>query len=210
MKKIVIVDYGVGNLGSLRRAVAQYAPEVVVSEEREVIESADALFLPGVGTFASGMEGLRVRGLIEPIQAAAAKGIPIFGICLGAQLLLERGHEFGEHAGLGIIKGEVVPFPPLEDGATVPAIGWQKVEPSAAVGAQVLCAGLAHPDMYFVHSYILVPAEQSVSLATTVYGGYTYCAVVGSGAVYGTQFHPEKSGQAGLKLIENFIKSLER
>lgn len=210
MKNIVIVDYGVGNLGSLRRAVAQYAPEVMVSEEREVIESADALFLPGVGTFASGMEGLRVRGLIEPIQAAAAKGVPIFGICLGAQLLLEKGHEFGEHKGLGIIKGEVVPFPALESGATVPAIGWQKVAPSQAAGAQTLFSGLAEPEMYFVHSYILSPASAEASLAATVYGGYTYCAAVGSGKIYGTQFHPEKSGHAGLKLIENFIKSLER
>lgn len=208
MKKIVIIDYGVGNLGSLRRAVALHAPEVVVSEEREVIESADALVLPGVGTFAAGMEGLRVRGLVEPVLAAARRGVPILGICLGAQLLLERGYEFGEHEGLGLIKGEVRPFPPLAAGATVPAIGWQAVEPKASAAAAMLFADLARPDMYFVHSFVLVPKQQETVLATTAYGGHTYPAAIGEGTIYGTQFHPEKSGPAGLKLIQNFITSI--
>lgn len=209
MKDIVIVDYGVGNLGSLRRAVAKSAPEVRISEERESIERADALLLPGVGSFAAGMEGLRVRGLVEAIQVAAKKGTPILGICLGAQLLLEKGHEFGEHQGLGIIGGEVAHFPALPAGVAVPAMGWQKVTPSDASGTSVLFKDLKEPDMYFVHSYVLMPTDPSHSLATTSYGGYTYCAAVGSGNAYGTQFHPEKSGPTGLKLIENFIRSLD-
>lgn len=208
MKKIVIVNYGINNLGSLRRAVALYAPEVMVSEEPEAIESADAILLPGVGSLAAGMEGLRVRGLVEPLRAAAKRGVPILGICLGAQLLLAKGYEFGEHEGLGLIAGEVRPFPQLPQGTVVPAIGWQRVSPGDTAQAQSLFAGLGQPDMYFVHSYACIPEDPKAVIATTTYGGHTYAAAIGEGTIYGTQFHPEKSGPAGLTLIQNFIISI--
>lgn len=211
MKKnstIAIVDYGVGNLWSVLKAVSCFAPSAYITEEAEKIEAADAIILPGVGTFKAGMDGLAVRGLIEPIRAAAKRGVPVLGICLGAQLLLERGHEFGQHEGLGLIRGEVVLFPALPAGVKVPAIGWQEVMPTENAKAQMLFAGITKPFFYFVHSYVLMPTSSDSSLADTTYGDYAYCAMVGEGNVYGTQFHPEKSGEAGLQLIQNFINSI--
>ena len=211
MKKnptIAIVDSGVGNLWSVLKAVRCFAPSAFITEEKEEVEAADAIILPGVGTFKAGMEGLAVRGLTDVIQTAAHKGIPLLGICLGAQLLLERGYEFGEQKGLGIIKGEVVRFPELPKGIKIPAIGWQEVVPMENPKAKTLFAGITNPFFYFVHSYILVPALPESSLANTTYGGYAYCAVVGQENVYGTQFHPEKSGEAGLQLMQNFITSI--
>lgn len=211
MKKnptIVIVDSGVGNLWSALKAVRRFAPSAYITEEAAQVETADAIILPGVGTFKAGMDGLRVRGLIEPIQTAAKRGVPILGICLGAQLLLERGYEFGEHEGLGIIKGSVARFPTLPAGVKVPAIGWQEVAPAGHLKAKMLFAGITKPFFYFVHSYVLMPSEPESSLAGTTYGDYAYCAVVGERNVYGTQFHPEKSGEAGLQLIRNFINSI--
>ncbi len=205
---VVIVDYGVGNLWSLLKAVHCFVPDAFISEEKEKIESADAIILPGVGAFKAGMDGLAVRGLIEPIQQAAKRGVPILGICLGAQLLLERGYEFGEHEGLGILQGEVVRFPQLPEGVAIPAIGWQEVSPTEAPEAKALFSGLKKPFCYFVHSYILKPTDPAVVLAETTYGGYTYCAAIGERNVVGTQFHPEKSGPVGLAILENFIKQI--
>lgn len=205
---IVIVDYGVGNLWSVLKAVRHFATSAYITEEKDKIEVADAIILPGVGTFKAGMDGLAVRGLIEPVQTAARRGVPILGICLGAQLLLERGYEFGEHEGLGLIKGEVVQFPELSKGVKIPAIGWQEVVPTNSTEAKNLFMGITKPFFYFVHSYILKPSSPESSLADTVYGDYAYSAVVGQGNTHGTQFHPEKSGEAGLQLIQNFITSI--
>ncbi|MEK7144833.1 MAG: imidazole glycerol phosphate synthase subunit HisH [Patescibacteria group bacterium] len=211
MKKdptIVIIDSGVGNLWSALKAVRRFAPSAFITEEKEKVETADAIILPGVGTFKAGMEGLAVRGLVEPIRVAGKRGMPILGICLGAQLLLERGYEFGEYEGLGLIKGEVRRFPELPKGIKVPAIGWQEVMPAVAPNAKKLFEDITNPFFYFVHSYVLAPSSTESSLASTTYGDYAYCAVVGQGNIYGTQFHPEKSGEAGLQLIQNFINSI--
>ncbi len=205
---IVIVDYGVGNLWSLSKALAKFA-DVEITEERQRIEKADAIILPGVGTFKAGMEGLVVRGLAEVIKERARAGVPVLGICLGAQLLLERGHEFGEQDGLGLIKGEVVQLPAMPPGITIPVIGWQEVVPTRQPGAAALFSGITNPFFYFVHSYMLVPKDQSV-LAKTTYGGYQYSAALGEKNIFGVQFHPEKSGPAGLKLLENFIRSIKQ
>ncbi len=205
---IVVVDYGVGNLWSLNKALSRFA-DVEITEEREKIEKADAIVLPGVGTFKAGMEGLVVRGLVDVIKERARIGVPVLGICLGAQLLLERGHEFGEHEGLGLIKGEVILFPSMPPGVTMPVIGWQEVVPTGHPGAAALFAGITNPFFYFVHSYMFVPNDQSV-LAKTIYGGYQYAAAFGEGNISGVQFHPEKSGPAGLKLLENFVRSLKQ
>ena len=205
---IVIVDYGVGNLWSLSKALAQFA-DVEITEERQRIEKADAIILPGVGTFKAGMEGLAVRGLAEVVKERARAGVPVLGICLGAQLLLERGHEFGEQDGLGLIKGEVVQLPAMPPSVTMPVIGWQEVVPTQQPGAAALFTGITNPFFYFVHSYMFAPKEESV-LAKTTYGGYQYAAALGEKNIFGVQFHPEKSGPAGLKLLENFIRSLKQ
>lgn len=206
---IVIIDSGVGNIWSVLKAVHRYAPNARLTEDKADVETADAIILPGVGTFKAGMDGLRVRGLIESIQEAGKRGVPILGICLGAQLLLEKGYEFGEHEGLGLIKGEVKVFPALPEGIKVPAIGWQKIDVSTAGHGNPLFEGITNPFFYFVHSYVLMPEQDENSLATTTYGDYVYSAVVGKGTIYGTQFHPEKSAETGLKLIENFINQVK-
>jgi len=120
MTKVCIVDYGVGNIHSALKAFRLYTDDVVLSEDPEVVRGADKLVLPGVGSFEAGMEGLRVRGLIEAVQEKAKAGTPLLGICLGAQLLMTTGHEFGTFRGLDIISGEVVPFPQLAEGAKTP------------------------------------------------------------------------------------------
>ncbi len=204
--KITIVDYGVGNLWSLSKAVSLFA-EVEITEEPEKIEKARALILPGVGSFTAGMEGLAVRGLIDVIKDRARSGVPVLGICLGAQLLLERGHEFGEHEGLGLIKGEVVALPAMPAGVTMPIIGWQEVVPTQSPQAAALFARTEKPFFYFLHSYMFEVKEESI-LAKTTYGGYHYAAALGEKNIFGVQFHPEKSGPAGLKLLENFIRSI--
>ncbi|MDO8492716.1 MAG: imidazole glycerol phosphate synthase subunit HisH [bacterium] len=207
-KKVAIVDYGVGNLWSVLKAVRQFAPNTEVTEEKKEIEEAKAIILPGVGTFKAGMDGLAVRDLVQTIKTAAGRGVPILGICLGAQLLMERGYEFGERAGLGLVKGEVVKFPELPAGIKIPDIGWQEVRPAGNKSTKALFLGVERPYFYFVHSYILKPKDIETSLAETTYGGYNYCAAIGEGKTYGTQFHPEKSGKAGLKLIENFLAGI--
>jgi imidazole glycerol-phosphate synthase subunit HisH len=204
-KKIVIVDCGVGNLWSVHKAFKQFAPNTVISEEPPDIEDADALVLPGVGTFSAGMEGLTKRGLVGPLKAAVERGVPLLGICLGAQLLLETGHEFGEQKGLGLIQGEVIPFPEFSHGEKLPVIGWQNIKPNEHPRAQDLFKDINTPCFYFVHSFLLNPSNKEDSVADTSYGDYSYCAVVGKGNIFGTQFHPEKSGEAGLQLIKNFI-----
>ena len=208
MKNVVIIDYGVGNLGSLRRAFSPLC-NVTISEEKELIASADAIVLPGVGAFAAGMEGLRVRNLIETLKEAATRNVPMLGICLGAQLFLEKGHEFGEHDGLGLIPGEVVHFSTIAQKATVPIIiGWQKISPAEENTAPELFAGLDTPFMYFVHSYIIRPTNAEHILAETTYNETNYCAMVRSGVILGTQFHPEKSGESGLRLLRNFVERI--
>lgn len=207
MKNIAIIDYGVGNLGSLRRAFAPLC-NVTISEEKEVIESADALVLPGVGAFHAGMEGLRVRNLIDTLLAAKERSVPMLGICLGAQLFLEKSYEFGEHDGLGLIPGEVVHFSTIAPEATVPIIGWQEVTLSSRSVAPDLFAGLQKPFMYFVHSYIMRPTQEEHVLAKTVFSDKEYCAIVTRGAITGTQFHPEKSGASGQLFLKNYVASL--
>ena len=192
---------------SVLKAVQRFAPDVVVTEDPAVVATAEAIILPGVGSFKAGMDGLKIRGLVQPLQQAGKKGIPILGICLGAQLLLERGYEFGEHEGLGLIEGEVVAFTDLPLGSKVPVIDWQEVVPQTNE-AQVLLGGSGKAYFYFVHSFLLKPKHERNLFASTSYNGYSYCAVVGSGRIIGTQFHPEKSGEAGLTLLKNFIHGI--
>lgn len=210
MKRVVIVDYGVGNLCNLERAIRSFGVSVVISEEADVIRAADAIILPGVGAFASGMRGLEVRGLIPTLADAARDGKPILGICLGAQILLTTGSEFGTHQGLGLIPGSVVPFPPLPAGVKIPHIGWNTLAP--ANGAEwkgtILDSTRETDAVYFVHSFILAPDDSAHALAETTYGEYPFCSAVRRGNIYGCQFHPEKSGPVGLAILKNFLRDL--
>ncbi|MBI2636159.1 imidazole glycerol phosphate synthase subunit HisH [Candidatus Peregrinibacteria bacterium] len=206
--KIVVVDYGVGNIHSAIKGLKRFTDNVVLSEDPAEIRAASALVLPGQGAFKTGMEGLRVRGLLEEVKQAAAAGKPILGICLGAQLLLAKGFEFGEHEGLGLLPGKVAHFPALQDGAKIPHMGWNAIEePTPGKWKGTALEGLrSGAEMYFVHSYILQPTDPAHVLATTLYGGLRFPSVIGKGNMIGCQFHPEKSGEGGLRIIRNFVE----
>jgi glutamine amidotransferase len=204
MKKIAIIDYGVGNLYSLHKALKKYA-DAFLTEETDELLAADAIVLPGDGAFHAGMEGLKRRNLLEPLLQKINAGTPVLGICLGAQILLTKGYEFGEWEGLGVIPGRVVKFPALSPGTKVPHINWSPIAPANNSWENTILGGVEPGAyVYFVHSYILEPQHPSAILATTTYGGHTFCSAMQSGQVYGCQFHPEKSGEVGLGIIKNF------
>lgn len=211
MSSIVIIDYGVGNIHSAMKGLKRFASDVVLSEDPAVIRAASALVLPGQGAFEAGMEGLRKRGLIDEVKNAGKSGKPILGICLGAQLLLERGHEFGDWEGLGFMQGEVVRFPALKNEKT-PHMGWNSIHTPAAglrpagwKGTPL--EGLKEgSEMYFIHSYILQPKNPEHVIAETTYGGLTFPSVIGTGNIIGCQFHPEKSGETGLQILKQFVE----
>ena len=207
-KKIAIVDYDVGNLQSLIKAFEFCGAKVSVSEESSAIKNADAVVLPGVGSFSAGMRGLKLRGLIETVKGVAAADKPMLGICLGAQLMLSQGYEFGEFEGLGIMPGKVVRFPDLKE--KIPQIGWNGVYASTVGSWQnsVLADLPENFNAYFVHSYILAPDSSENILGLTSYGGHEFCSIMKKGNIYASQFHPEKSGEVGLKIIKNFIDSI--
>jgi imidazole glycerol-phosphate synthase subunit HisH len=207
---VTIVDYGIGNLYSVTRAFEASGAQVRVTADHRHIADAERVVVPGVGAFADGMKGLRGRNQIDPVKEFIASGRPFLGICVGMQLLHEVGEEFGEHEGLGIIPGRVVAIEAT--GVTgephrVPHIGWNALlEPAAGAWDGSILAGLpAQPAVYFLHSFAAVPSEARHRLADCQYNGRTICAAVRSGQVYGCQFHPEKSGPLGLKIIENFL-----
>jgi len=206
--KIAVVDYGVGNLYSIQKAFDKFTTKAIITEEAKEIESSDALVLPGVGSFEAGMNGLCIRNLETTIKQFAESGKPILGICLGAQLLLSKGFEFGEFSGLNIIPGRVIKFPKLADNAKIPHIGWNRLSFKTSVSKNdtPFRSIDREADVYFVHSYILEPDDKKVIFATTEYGGHEFCAIIKKNNIYGCQFHPEKSGPVGLKIIENFIK----
>lgn len=208
--KISIIDYGVGNLYSLTKAVKLFTDKVLVTEEEKELLSSDAIILPGVGSFESGMSGLELRKLIEPINSFFRSDKPILGICLGAQILLSKGYEFGEFKGLDFIKGEVIKFPTIKN-ARVPHIGWNSINPpdGSSWDNTILKNINGGSSVYFVHSYILKPENQNDILAVTSYGDMKFCSAVKKGNVYGCQFHPEKSGKIGLGILENFINNIK-
>ena len=199
-----IIDYGVGNLFSLKSSFGAIGEEVIVTSDPEVLRGADRLILPGVGAFGDAADKLSESGLDKVLVGEAKKGKPIMGICLGMQLLLERGFEYGEHEGLGLIKGDIRPISDvIPENLPVPQIGWNALR----------IKGEKHPifkyinegdHVYFVHSYYAANCEESV-IADTEYGAYLTAAVA-SGNVCGCQFHPEKSGEVGLKILKAFCE----
>lgn len=212
MAKICIVDYGVGNIHSAMKGLKRFTDNVILSDDITEIQNASALVLPGQGAFEAGMEGLRVRGLIEEVRKTGQSGKPILGICLGAQLLLERGFEFGDWEGLGFMPGTVEHFPALSEGAKTPHMGWNSIdEPKPGAWNGTILEGLPQgAEMYFIHSYILQPKDPAHILATTNYGGVTFPCVIARDNIVGCQFHPEKSSALGMQIIENFVKIANR
>jgi len=209
--EVTIVDYGIGNLFSVRRALEQCGAQVVISEDPVVIMASTRLVLPGVGAFANGMRGLIERGLVRVVQNYAASGRTLLGICLGMQLLASVGEEFGEHAGLNIIPGRVVAIPNTgANGAPhkIPHIGWRPLSiPAEHSGwKDSILEGISPGEsVYLVHSYSMVPANDAHRLADCDYDGRMISAAVRKENVYGCQFHPEKSASVGLRILKRFL-----
>ena len=200
---IAIVDYGVGNLFSLRSSLAKLGLEAVVTADPEVLRKADRLILPGVGAFADAMAKLEATGLVPVLKEEAAKK-PLLGICLGMQLLFERSYEYGTHAGLGLIPGEVCPLEPdlTDKSLKVPQIGWNALH---IVREDPLFRYIQEGEyVYYVHSYYGKSCAES-TLAVSAYS-IPVTGAVRCGKVYGTQFHPEKSGDTGLRILKAFAE----
>lgn len=197
---IGIVDYGRGNLRSVEKALEKIGFAARIMASPDELSGVNGLILPGVGAFADAMEGLKRGGWVEPLLEFANSGRPFLGICLGMQVLFEVGEEHGEHAGLGLLSGRVVKFPP---GRKIPHMGWNGLildRPSR------LLEGIPNEAyFYFVHSYYALPDDADVVAASSDYG-VVFPAVVGRDNVWGAQFHPEKSSPWGLQLLRNFGK----
>ncbi|WP_339606911.1 imidazole glycerol phosphate synthase subunit HisH [uncultured Roseivirga sp.] len=208
-KKVVIVDYQLGNLFSVQHACKKIGIMAEVSSDVKVINEADALILPGVGAFGDAMKNVLELNLIEPIKNAIASGKPFFGICLGMQLLFDSSEEFGNYKGLGIIPGAIRKFPMEFQGLSlrVPQISWNKVFLSDSLNEWTdtpLSTTVINEYMYFVHSYYVMPESEEHVLCKTDYNGFQYCSGVNVKNVFAVQFHPEKSGEKGLQVYRNW------
>ncbi|MCR5060843.1 MAG: imidazole glycerol phosphate synthase subunit HisH [Saccharofermentans sp.] len=203
---IAIIDYKMGNLASVKKALAALAFDAIITSDPEVIKNADGVILPGVGAFAPAMANLREAGLIDAIKDYAASGRPFLGICLGMQLLFdgsEEGMTDGKMVeGLGIIPGKVLKFPSSETtdkGLKVPQMGWNDLKD---VNGSLLSEG---DYVYFVHSFYCDPDDENVAAAKAEYG-IRYCCSIEKDNIFATQFHPEKSGEVGLAILSKFAR----
>jgi len=201
---IAIVDYNMGNLASVKNAFTKLGEETIVVSDPKKFKEYDKLILPGVGAFGDAMEHLRERNMIEPLQEYAKSGKYMLGICLGMQLLFESSEEFGEHEGLGLIKGEVKAFDSskFSEPLKVPHMGWNRM----FTKKHPLFENLDEEHyLYFVHTYHVNCANEENIIGRTHYG-YEFTSAVACGNIFGIQPHPEKSHENGLKILENFIK----
>ncbi|MHA1598200.1 MAG: imidazole glycerol phosphate synthase subunit HisH [Alphaproteobacteria bacterium] len=210
--KIAIVDYGLGNLFSIRQACEHAGMGVHVTGDAAELASGDAVLLPGVGAFANAMQALQEHDLISPIQDMAAAGKPLIGVCLGLQLLMRESHEFGSHAGLGLIDGTVERLGDGDGALKVPHVGWNRIRRPDGVDWQGgVYDGLDDGAyMYFVHSYYVKPDDAAVVLSTTRFGEDEFCSSVLQGNIYACQFHPERSGSQGLRVYDNMARMLSQ
>jgi glutamine amidotransferase len=207
-RTVTIVDYGIGNIHSVAKAMVHEGANVELTSDPEEVRRADLLVLPGVGAFGDGMANLHERGLVAPLLEFAAAGRPFLGICLGMQLFLSESDEFGNRLGLGIIPGRVVEIP-VAPGRKVPHIGWNRIAP--APGASWTDSPLADvpagSSVYFVHSFTAMPDSEDHRLADADYSGFRVSAAIRRDNVTGCQFHPEKSGEVGLSIVRRFLSS---
>ena len=207
-KKVVILDYGIGNVKSIANAFFEIGAEPVLSSERSIIMEAEALILPGVGAFQKGMENLEAAKLVEVIQFFVATGKPFLGICLGMQMLLDESDEFGARKGLGLIPGKVRKLEVKnESKEKLPHVSWKGInEPASGRWKNSLLNETElDTNVYFVHSFVVVPDQQENILATASYGDTEFCAAVKKNNITGVQFHPEKSGKRGLEMLAEFL-----
>lgn len=198
---VAIIDYGVGNLFSLSSSLKAVGAKAMITGDPEIIKKADRLILPGVGAFGDAVNKLKADGLDKVVKEQALSGKPLLGICLGMQLLFEKSYEFGEHEGLGLIKGKIVPFKGrIPESLKIPHIGWNglKIKKESPLLKDVKDGDC----VYFVHSFFADECGESV-IATTEYG-IEVTAAAANGNIYGCQFHPEKSGKVGMKILRAF------
>ncbi len=200
---LAIIDYGVGNLFSLKCSLLKIGENAVVTNDPEVIKSADRIILPGVGAFGDASDKLYATGLVPVIKEEVTNGKPLMGICLGMQLLFEKGYEYGEHKGLGLLKGSVVALEgKIDSSLQIPHMGWNSLnfKKQSPIFKYINDGDY----VYFVHSYFACDCEDSL-IASADYG-MPVTAAVGKGNVYGCQFHPEKSGDVGLNILKAFTE----
>ena len=209
--RVAVVDYGIGNLYSVQRALETCGADVDMVSDAGGIDSAPRLVLPGVGAFSKGMQGLQERGLIDALRRYAGTGRPLLGICLGMQMLATVSEEFGLHEGLGLIPGRVVAIPSTTANGKshkIPHISWSPLSPAggASWDGTILHDTPTGTAVYLVHSYHVMPEDSVHLLAQCDYGGRPITAAVRRGRVFGCQFHPEKSGRSGLQILATFLR----
>lgn len=210
-KVVTLLDYGMCNMLNVARAFEYCEFDVRICEDFKAARTASRLVVPGVGAFARSMEELKKRGFDDTIREFIATGRPFLGICVGMQMLFEGSDEFGGASGLGILAGRVIKVPDktaIGDSQRIPHIGWNRlVLPENGISwANSILAGFEskRPSVYFVHSFSASPKDARIRLADTEYGGHRLCATISVGNVHATQFHPERSGGAGLEMLKNF------
>lgn len=209
--EVTVIDYGLGNLLSVRRGLEYCGGTVTVTSDPEQIVAAKRVVLPGVGAFRNAMESLHRLDLVMAIRELVHRQTPLLGICLGMQLLLDESDEFGTTAGLGLIPGRVIPVPSqTTSGETqkIPHVGWSVLRPAETSGrwdGTLLADNRPGESAYFVHSFMAVPADSANRIADCGYGGHLVSAAIRRDQITGCQFHPEKSGEVGLKILRRFI-----
>jgi len=208
MSNIGLIDYGMGNMHSIAKALEHVGGDVSLVSEPAQLADCDRIVLPGVGAFRDCIGTLEAKGLDLAIKAFAASGKPFLGICLGMQVMMNVSHEFGNYHGLGLIPGAVKPFPEShpERGFKIPHMGWNDVIISSEKPAHPVIAPLKGQQVYYVHSYYCAPENPDHLLAACSYGDYPFAAAIGRDNIVGVQFHPEKSQRAGLALLEAFLQ----
>lgn len=203
---IGLIDYGMGNLHSVAKALEKVGSKVELVKDAEALAKYERIVLPGVGAFRDCMQALSDTGMGEALKESVTKGTPMLGICLGMQALMTRSYEFGVHVGLGLIDGEVKHFPEshIQRGFKIPHMGWNDVVLPQAEPHEVL-KNLGHQQVYYVHSYYCAPRDPQYMLGVCSYGDFPFASVIGRDNILGMQFHPEKSQKAGLTLLKGFV-----
>jgi len=214
-KKVAIIDYRAGNLYSVQHACSFIGLDSIITSDKKEILKADGAILPGVGAFGEAMDNLREMDLIRPIEDFVASGKPFMGVCLGLQLLFSESEEFGLHKGLNLIEGKVIKFPNKNNKGQiikVPQIGWNQISPPKSDQDiwknSPLASTTSGEFMYFVHSFYVVPSSREDLLSSTNYEGIEYCSSVQRNNIFATQFHPEKSAIEGIKIYQNWAKTV--
>jgi glutamine amidotransferase len=211
MPRMAIVDYGMGNLFSVRHAFAAVGQDAEITASPADVAAADAIVIPGVGAFGVAMDVLTRTGLADAIMDRSSRGAPIVGICLGMQLMMSVSAEFGSHTGLGIVQGETVSLKDvagIDPSARVPHVGWTDVHPARPWDGTPLSTTEPDSPMYFVHSYCVRPSDAAVSLAWSEYAGATFCSSLVTDQVFGCQFHPERSAAEGIEIYRRIVSAI--